>query len=78
MAPDAPPNATTAHDKKTASGIFFIAEHGTSDRCCRSTAYPFPEIEKKWQQHWQDNKTFATPHFSQLDKSKPKFYVLDM
>ncbi len=45
---------------------------------CRSTAYPFPEIERKWQQHWQDNKTFATPHFSQLDKSKPKFYVLDM
>lgn len=32
------------------------------------------EIEKKWQQYWEENKTFKTVD----DPSKPKFYVLDM
>lgn len=45
---------------------------------CRSSAYPFADIEAKWQRHWQEQKTFATPRMAQLDKSKPKFYVLDM
>src|SRR5512137_1442717 len=36
--------------------------------------YNFSEIEKKWQQFWEENKTFKTV----LDKSKPKFYALDM
>ena len=27
------------------------------------------EIEKKWQQYWEDNKTFKTTE----DKGKPKF-----
>jgi leucyl-tRNA synthetase len=36
--------------------------------------YNFSEIEKKWQQYWEENKTFKTV----LDKSKPKFYALDM
>ena len=36
--------------------------------------YNFGQIEKKWQQHWQDNKTFKA-----IDcDSKPKYYVLDM
>jgi leucyl-tRNA synthetase len=39
-------------------------------------AYPFPEIEKKWQKYWQENKTFRTP--DDVDTSKPKYYVLDM
>lgn len=36
--------------------------------------YRFTEIEKKWQKHWEQNKTF------QVDKYKdaPKFYCLDM
>ncbi len=38
--------------------------------------YPFAEIEKKWQEYWEDNKTFRTP--DDVDTSKPKFYVLDM
>jgi leucyl-tRNA synthetase len=38
--------------------------------------YQFSEIEKKWQQFWEDNKTFRTP--DEIDTSKPKFYVLDM
>src|SRR3954465_9466588 len=32
-------------------------------------------IEKKWQQRWAAEKTFAA---SATDKSKPKFYALDM
>lgn len=31
-------------------------------------------IEKKWQEYWKKNKTFATPNHSE----KPKYYVLDM
>ncbi|HEY4787622.1 MAG TPA: class I tRNA ligase family protein, partial [Bacteroidales bacterium] len=36
--------------------------------------YNFSEIEKKWQQYWEENKTFKTS----FDPSKPKYYVLDM
>ncbi len=28
--------------------------------------------------HWLENKTFRTPHITELDTSKPKFYALDM
>ena len=27
----------------------------------RSSLYPFKDIEKKWQAHWEANKTFRTP-----------------
>lgn len=36
--------------------------------------YNFSEIEKKWQQYWQDQNTYQVT----LDESRPKFYVLDM
>ncbi|MEI6749758.1 MAG: leucine--tRNA ligase [Bacteroidota bacterium] len=36
--------------------------------------YNFTEIEKKWQQYWLDHKTFK----ADIDKNKPKYYVLDM
>jgi leucyl-tRNA synthetase len=36
--------------------------------------YNFIEIEKKWQQYWLDHKTFK----ADIDKSKPKYFVLDM
>lgn len=39
-------------------------------------AYPFHEIEPKWQTFWETNQTFRTP--DAIDTSKPKFYVLDM
>ncbi|KAH6777281.1 tRNA synthetase class I L [Perilla frutescens var. frutescens] len=39
-------------------------------------AYPFHEIEPKWQLYWEELKTFRTP--DDIDTSKPKFYVLDM
>ncbi len=37
-------------------------------------AYEFTKIEKKWQQFWHDNKTFK----AEIDKSRPKYYILDM
>lgn len=37
--------------------------------------YNFNEIEKKWQDYWDKNKTFYTDVW---DFSKPKFYALDM
>lgn len=36
--------------------------------------YNFSEIEKKWQRYWQENETFRTD----IDYTRPKFYVLDM
>ena len=48
----------------------------TADAATRTGGYPFSDIEAKWQKHWLENKTFATP--SQVDTSKPKFYALDM
>ena len=43
-----------------------------------SSAYPFTEIEAKWQEYWLRNKTFRTPDLAELDTSKPKAYILDM
>jgi len=39
-------------------------------------AYPFKEIEAKWQAAWQSQATFRTPE--KIDTSRPKYYVLDM
>ena len=38
------------------------------------------EIEKKWQDFWEKNKTFKTlnPWENWFDETKEKFYVLDM
>ena len=37
-------------------------------------SYPFQQIEPKWQQYWDDNKTFYTEDLV----AKPKAYILDM
>ncbi len=37
--------------------------------------YNFKQIEKKWQEYWEKNKTFKTDVW---DFDKPKYYVLDM
>lgn len=42
----------------------------------QSTAYPFTDIETKWQLYWEEKQTFRTP--DEVDTSKPKYYVLDM
>jgi len=36
--------------------------------------YNFREIEQKWQSYWKKNNTYKT----EIDKGKPKYYVLDM
>ena len=36
--------------------------------------YNHKEIENRWQQQWKENKTYKT----EVDKSRPKYYVLDM
>ena len=38
-------------------------------------SYNFKEVEKKWQEYWDKNKTFKTDVW---DFSKPKYYALDM
>ena len=38
-------------------------------------SYNFREIEQKWQDYWDENKTFYTDVW---DFSKPKYYALDM
>jgi len=37
-------------------------------------AYDPSSIENKWQTYWEDNQTFRT----EVDPSRPKYYVLDM
>ncbi|MCD5382600.1 leucine--tRNA ligase [Candidatus Gracilibacteria bacterium] len=39
-----------------------------------NTTFNHLEIEKKWQDFWEKNKTFKT----EIDKNKEKFYILDM
>ena len=36
--------------------------------------YNFKSIEQKWQSYWKENAIYKV----ETDKSKPKFYVLDM
>ncbi len=43
--------------------------------CSKQGSYDFGEIEKKWQQFWQEQKIFKA---HDCDNSKPKYYVLDM
>ena len=40
----------------------------------RSRASDFLAIEKKWQDYWEENKTFK----AEYDPARPKFYCLDM
>ena len=41
-------------------------------------AYPFDEIEQKWQAFWLTQNTFRSPDPGEPGSDKPKFYVLDM
>ena len=36
--------------------------------------YNFKKVEKKWQKFWEENKSFKC----KVDKSKKKFYCLEM
>ncbi|WP_103018942.1 leucine--tRNA ligase [Salinibacter altiplanensis] len=39
-------------------------------------AYPFHDIETKWQKHWEEHQTFRTP--DEVPDDTDEFYVLDM
>ncbi len=41
----------------------------------RLGTYDFHRIERKWQEYWQEKQTFRS---EDGDRSKPKYYVLDM
>lgn len=55
---------------------FFIWEKLSSKERVGGTNMSFDhqQVEKKWQQYWEENKTFKTSE----DKGKRKFYALDM
>ncbi|KAI3795731.1 hypothetical protein L1987_38388 [Smallanthus sonchifolius] len=56
------------------------SSHGVSEEsneAVKVRAYPFHEVEQRWQKFWEENRTFRTPD-DEIDYSKPKFYVLDM
>ena len=36
--------------------------------------YDHRAIEAKWQKFWEENKTFK----AEIDREKPKYYILDM
>src|ERR1051326_6977170 len=46
----------------------------------RRKAYPFHQIEPKWQAFWEERQVFHAPNPGEkgFDSTKPKFYVLDM
>lgn len=53
-----------------------VQQSSATDKPQPSSAYPFTEIEGKWQAYWEEHQTFRTP--DKVDTSKPKYYVLDM
>lgn len=60
------------------SGLRSSSSSGVSDAPASTDtgfAYPFAEVEKKWQDKWEREKTFRTP---ERDPNKEKRYVLDM
>jgi leucyl-tRNA synthetase len=46
----------------------------------RRKAYPFDQIEPKWQKIWEERQLFHAPNPGEkhFDRAKPKFYILDM
>jgi len=70
----AAPIAEPATEVESVSNDGRASSNGTY----KSTAYPFTDIEAKWQAYWEEHQTFRTPEFKDLDTSKPKFYALDM
>ena len=39
-------------------------------------AYPFKQVEARWQDHWERRQTFRVG--ADVDRTRPKYYVLDM
>jgi leucyl-tRNA synthetase len=47
-------------------------------RITQRKAYPFDQIEPKWQRYWLENKTFRAADPGEAGSEKPKYYILDM
>ena len=58
------------------SAVAPASEATAGSQLQQSKAYPFTEIEAKWQALWDELETFKVPR--NVDTSKPKHYVLDM
>jgi leucyl-tRNA synthetase len=69
MSSSATPEATTSTTTSTTTP--------TTTTTPTSTAYPFAEIEPKWQAYWEQHQTFKTPERT-AGTTTPKKYVLDM
>lgn len=52
-----------------------IEDQVESDSTATTSGYPFKEVEKKWQDYWDQHQTFKTP---ERTPGKIKKYVLDM
>jgi leucyl-tRNA synthetase len=44
----------------------------------KEKAYPFDQIEPKWQKYWLEHKTFKAADPGEPGSEKPKYYILDM
>ncbi len=64
------PGLSKANNLKICNFEFFIFVYTEN----LMNSYPFKEIESKWQKEWEDRKIYET----EVDISKPKFYILDM
>lgn len=89
-----PPAATAVHHRRRHRLLPVRRSPLLRARCCASAAaaadsekaqaaarraYPFDEVEPRWQRHWEEHRTFRTPDIGEgLDTSKPKCYILDM
>ncbi|KAK3039655.1 hypothetical protein RJ639_026996 [Escallonia herrerae] len=62
--------ASSGEDDGIEAGLGEIGEAKKQVR----RAYPFDEIEPRWQRYWDENRTFRTP--DEIDTSKPKFYAM--
>ena len=54
--------------------MIFSIFAGSKIKIKKTMGYDFKSIEKKWQKYWNDNKVYKVD----IDKTKPKYYVLDM
>lgn len=89
-----PPAVTAGHHRRRHRFLAVCRSPPLRARCCASAAaaadtgkaqtaarraYPFDEIEPRWQRHWEEHRTFRTLDIGEgLDTSKPKCYILDM
>lgn len=55
-------------------GFFILLKDSHKREVVKLMNYNHRDIETKWQQYWEENKSFKTTE----DKDRPKFYALDM